>query len=309
MIRIDGWVTGAPGWSEGYGRRDTDIGAWEAKPAVPPAVGARVLVFLRRTGPHSATPVRAPDGPVFVVAPDSPTVEVVRGATWLTYAVRPIPQRTPSGRPIEISGVITNHSADSMVFDLQQAQVTYAAMPTALKPGERWRPNPPPPVQLAPGERREYSFRVEDLTPVPIGVPGGYSFGFRLPANLNEQGDFISVHFSIEGATRPREAAACSRTVFAATVDSVFSYRPEIGPVRGVSLSHHQFLLGDLDRSPQGNVLFVHWRPELPLRPVRGRRYLFFLGGEWGLFHVAVANRDNLDSARAGLSAFKPHHH
>ena len=144
-------------------------------------------------------------------------------------------------------------------------------MPTVLEPGERWRRHPPPPIRLAPGERREYSFPVENLSQVPIGVPGVYSFGFLLPANVNDQGSFVSVPFQTEGETMPREAAAASKAVFAATVDSIYLFRPDIGPVHAVSLSHHQFLLGEIHGAPPGNV--VDWRPNLPLRPIRGRRY------------------------------------
>ncbi len=301
VIRAVGWVTGAPIW-ETTRERDTAFRQWESRPSVPPAIGAEVLIFLKRTGPHEATPIRATDGSVFVLSPDPRTVEIVRGETWLTFAVRPIPRILHLGRPFEIGGGITNHSADSMVFDLRHARVTHSSMPTVLEPGERWQPHPPPPIRLAPGERREYSFSVEDLSPVPIGVPGVYSIGFQLPANVNDQGSFVSVYFQIEGETKPREAAAASKAVFAATVDSIYRFRPEVGPVHGVSLSHHQFLLGELNGSPPGNVQFVDWLPKLPLRPIRGRRYLFFLNGQWGLFHVAEMNRDNLDAARAGVA-------
>jgi len=96
VIRIDGWVAGAPGWSEVHGQRDADIRSWEAKLAVPPAVGAMVLVFLKRTGPHEAAPIRGMDGPVLLVAPHPRTVEIVRGATWHAFAVRPVPRTKPS---------------------------------------------------------------------------------------------------------------------------------------------------------------------------------------------------------------------
>src|SRR5262249_50520851 len=193
-LRVVGWVTGAPGWSENSDDRDNQIQRWESLPAVPPAVGGDVLLFLKRRGQHDTELIRGADGPVFILSPDHRTIETVRGAAWLAYTVQPIPEVKPPEHSLEIVGTITNHSADSMWFDLRNAQFTYAEMPTALTPGERWRSHPPSPIRLGPGERREYSFNFEDLSPVPIGVPGHYWFGLNLPASVNGQGNHLPVH-------------------------------------------------------------------------------------------------------------------
>ena len=116
-IRIVGWVTGAPTW-EAMSQRDAAIRRWESRAAIPPAVGAEALLFLKRTGQHEATLTQSMNGPVFVISPDPGTIEIVRGTAGLTLTVRPIRRATPSRRSIEIGGVIVNHSADSMVFDL-----------------------------------------------------------------------------------------------------------------------------------------------------------------------------------------------
>src|SRR5437867_1644746 len=132
----------------------------EAKPTIPPSVGAELLLFLKRRDQHHAEQVRSMDGPVFVIAPDRRTIETVRGTAWLSFQVKPIPEVKSPQHPVAIGGAITNHSLDSMSFDLRHLQITYADMPMGLAPGDRWHPHPPPnrPLRLAPGESREYFF-------------------------------------------------------------------------------------------------------------------------------------------------------
>src|SRR5262249_7585889 len=158
----------------------------------------------------------------------------------------------------------------------------------SLAAGERWRPHPPPAIRLGPGERRPYTFHLEDISPVPIGVSGHYDFGGILPASVHGGGTFPPVHFRIDGPVRLRGGAAASLAIFVATVDSIMLFRPDIEPAHEVKLVDHRFLLGDVDHSPPGNVFFVDWHRRLPLRPMRGRRYIFFLDRDWYAWHVAV---------------------
>ena len=298
-LQILGWVTGAPHWSDVHGLTIHDIRLWESRRTVPPAIGARLLLFLERSGQHQAKRIQGSNGPVFIASPDARTIETVRGAAWLDFTIRPIP-KSPR-HPVTVGGILTNHSPDSMSFDLRHA-LTHGHMPTVLEPGERWRPHPPPPIRLGPGERRAYSFPLRDISPVPIGVPGPYSFDIHLPANVNGQGSYLSVAFRIDGEIRLRDAAACSWMVFAAAVDSIFPFRPDLGPAHWVSLIDHRFLHHEPHGAPRGYVLSVDWHRDLPLRPIPGRRYIFFLDRQGRVFHVAEMNSANLRSVEAGLA-------
>ncbi len=302
-IRILEWVAGSPYWSTGRGPSGDDLHRWASKPVEAPRIGANLLVFLKRIGPHDAKPMTGMDGAIFEDSPVPSTVEIVRGTAWLSFAMQPVPPTIPRGSPIEIRGVLRNRSTDTMTFDLRNAQIRQVSTPIGFVPIKRWRELAPPPARLAPGESRPFSFPAQTVSAVPIGMPGGYWLDFKLPANVDNQGNDVSVYFQLEGKATPLDAATAARMVFAATVDSVYPFRPEIGPVHGVCLSQHQFLLGELAHSPQGNVLCVDWRVNLPMRPARGGRYLFFLDGNWQLFHVAEANQANLEQVRRGLSA------
>ena len=137
---------------------------------------------------------------------------------------------------------------------------------------------------------------------MPIGAPGPHWFGFNLPASINGGGGHLPVRFRIEGEPKLLGIAAASWVVFEATVDSIYPYRPDMGPLREVSLVGHQFLRGGLGSSPPGNVFHVYWRRDFPVRPTRGRRYIVFLHRGWSVFHVAELSSDNLKSVMAGLA-------
>lgn len=298
-IHILEWVSGSPYCSTGRGPSGDDLHQWASKPVEAPRIGADLLVFLKRIGPNDAKPMTGMAGSIFVDSPVPSTVELVRGTAWVSFAMQPVSPTIPRGSAIEISGLLRNRSNDTMTFDLRNAQVS---TPVGFVPIKRWRGLAPPPARLAPGECRPFSFPAQAVSAVPIGMPGSYWLDFRLPADVNNQGSEVSVYFQLEGEASPLDAATAARMVFAATVDSIYPFRPEIGPVHGVSLSQHQFLVGELAHSPQGNVLYVDWRSNLPMRPARGGRYLFFLDGNWQLFHVAEANQANLEQVKRGLS-------
>lgn len=301
-IRLLEWVSGSPYWSTGRGPSGDDLSRWASKPVEAPRIGANLLVFLKRVGPHDAKPLRGMDGSIFVDSPIPSTVEIVRGTAWFTFSMQAVPPTITRGSAIEIRGVLKNRSSDTMSFDLRNAQVRQVSTPIGFVPIKRWRELAPPPVRLAPGASQPFSFPAQVVSAGPIGMPGSYWLDFKLPANVNNQGSDVSLYFQLEGEATPLDAATAARMVFAATVDSIFPFRPEIGPVHGVSLSQHQFLLGELAHSPPGNVLYVDWRSNLPMHPVRGGRYLFFLDGNWQLFHVAEASQANLEQVRRGLS-------